>query len=60
MYFPGEPLNAHDRLILSIADREAQQRLVCHDVPTQRVAGDWLAFTHDLVVQGRHQTPPLA
>jgi protocatechuate 3,4-dioxygenase beta subunit len=60
MYFPGEPLNAHDRLILSIADREAQHRLVCRNVPTQQVEGDWLAFTHDIVVRGRHATPPLA
>ncbi len=59
MYFPGEWLNAYDRLIHSIADPAAQARLVCHPVPTAEVEGDWLAFTHSLVVRGRHATPPL-
>jgi len=59
MYFPGEPLNVPDLLILSIADREAQQRLISRPVPTQQVEGEWLAFRHDMVVRGRHATPPL-
>lgn len=59
MYFPGEPLNAHDRLILSLPDPAAQARLVARQTPTAEAAGDWLAFTHDMVLRGRHATPPL-
>ncbi len=59
MYFPGDPLNAHDLLLLSIADREAQHRMVSQQVPTQQIEGEWLGFTHDMVVRGRHATPPL-
>jgi protocatechuate 3,4-dioxygenase beta subunit len=59
MYFPGDPLNAHDRLILSLPDPAAQARLVSRQVPTEAVEGEWLAFTHDLVLRGRHATPPL-
>ncbi len=59
MYFPGEPLNPLDRLILSIPDEAARDRLIARDVPTTEVEGDWLAFRHDLVLRGRHATPIL-
>lgn len=59
MYFPGEWLNAHDRLIHSVADPAARARLVCREVPTAEVEGEWLAFAHTLVVRGRHATPLL-
>ena len=59
MYFPGEWLNAHDRLIHSIADPAARTRLVANPVPTTEIAGEWLGFQHSLVLRGRHATPPL-
>lgn len=59
MYFPGEWLNVHDRLIQSIPDPVAQARLVSSAVPTSEVDGEWLAFRHSLVLRGRHATPPL-
>jgi protocatechuate 3,4-dioxygenase beta subunit len=59
MYFPGDPLNAHDRLILSLPDPAARACLVSRQVPPEEVEGEWLAFTHDLVLRGRHATPPL-
>jgi protocatechuate 3,4-dioxygenase beta subunit len=59
MYFPGDPLNALDRLILSIPDREAQARLVSRPIHPSEIAGEWLGFTHDMVLRGRHATPPL-
>ncbi len=59
MYFPGDPLNAVDLLLLSIADREAQQRLISSHIPTQQIEGEWLGFQHNMVVRGRHATPPL-
>ena len=59
MYFPGDPLNAADRIILSIPDAEARARLVARAVPTEEVEGEWLGFAHDMVLRGRHATPPL-
>jgi protocatechuate 3,4-dioxygenase beta subunit len=59
MYFPGDPLNEHDRLILSLPDPAAQKRLVARAVHPEDVPGEWLGFTHDLVLRGRHATPPL-
>jgi protocatechuate 3,4-dioxygenase beta subunit len=57
MYFPGDPLNAHDRLLNSIADETARGSLVARQVPPAEVPGEWLAFTHDLVLRGRRATP---
>lgn len=59
MYFPGEPLNAFDRLILAIPDPDAQARLVARSVHPAEIDGEWLGFTHDMVLRGRHATPPL-
>lgn len=59
MYFPGDPLNAIDRILLSIPDRAAQARCIAAAVMPDAVDGDWLGFTHDLVLRGRHATPPL-
>lgn len=59
MYFPGEPLNAKDRLIHSIPDSAAQARLVAVQVDTALVEGEFLAFEHDLVLRGRAATPEL-
>ncbi len=56
MYFPGDPLNEHDRLLNSIADPAARASLISRQVPTVEVPGDWLAFTHDLVLRGRRAT----
>ncbi len=59
MYFPGEPLNAMDRLILSIPDPAAQARLVAQFVDPVDVGEAFLAFEHDLVLRGRGATPEL-
>jgi protocatechuate 3,4-dioxygenase beta subunit len=59
MYFPGNPLNAHDRLLNSVADSAARESLVSRQVAPAEVTGEWLAFTHDLVLRGRRATPAL-
>lgn len=58
MYFPGDPLNAFDRILLSIPDREAQAQLVAKAVPPTEIEGEWLGFAHDMILRGRHATPP--
>lgn len=59
MYFPGDPLNAMDRLILSIPDAAARSRLVAHQLDTAETRGEFLGYEHDLVLRGRAATPVL-
>ncbi|WP_424137887.1 protocatechuate 3,4-dioxygenase subunit beta [Roseomonas chloroacetimidivorans] len=59
MYFPGDPLNAHDRLLNALPDLAARERLVAQEVPTEEVDGEWLAYSHRMVLRGRHATPAL-
>lgn len=59
MYFPGDPLNLQDRLIASIPDPAARERLVARAVDTAEVEGEFLAFEHNLVLSGGDATPVL-
>ncbi|MGG5885978.1 protocatechuate 3,4-dioxygenase subunit beta [Falsiroseomonas sp. HC035] len=59
MYFPGDPLNAIDRILNSVPDAGARARCIAGALRPTEVAGDWLGYTHDLVLRGRHATPPL-
>ncbi|MDO9502126.1 protocatechuate 3,4-dioxygenase subunit beta [Falsiroseomonas sp.] len=59
MYFPGDPLNAIDRILNSVPDAGARARCIAQFVAPEAVMGDWQGFTHDLVLRGRHATPPL-
>lgn len=59
MYFPGDPLNAIDRILNAVPDAAARARCIAGFVPPEAVEGDWQGFTHDLVLRGRHATPPL-
>jgi protocatechuate 3,4-dioxygenase beta subunit len=60
MYFPGDPLNATDRLILSIPDASARALLIARFIDPAEIGSDFLAFEHDLVLRGRAATPVLA
>ena len=57
MYFPGDPLLAHDPMFHSIADERARQRLIAKfDLGLTR--SEWaLGFEFDIVVRGRDATP---
>jgi protocatechuate 3,4-dioxygenase, beta subunit len=57
MYFPGEPLNAHDRLINSVPDAAARERLVCRVVDNPLAPTPALGFAFDIVLRGRAGTP---
>ena len=59
MYFPGDPLNEWDRLLNAMPDPSARQRIIARQVPPVEVAGEWLGFGFDMVLRGRHATPPL-
>ncbi len=57
MYFPGDPLFAHDPVLQSIPDEKAQQRLVSK-FDLERTAPEWaLAYRFDIVLRGREATP---
>lgn len=61
MFFPGEPLNAHDLILNSIPDAAARDRLVLRFVPRARRNADEgdapLDYTQDFVLRGRFETP---
>jgi protocatechuate 3,4-dioxygenase beta subunit len=57
MYFPGDPLFAHDPILQSIPDERAQQRLISKfDLETTKQ--EWaLGYRFDIVLRGRESTP---
>src|SRR3954454_2723241 len=57
MYFPGDPLNPLDRILMSVPDAAARDRLVARRVPPAEVGLGWLGYTHDIVLRGRAATP---
>lgn len=59
MYFPDDPLNPLDRILNSVPDAGARARCIARTVPPDTIDGEWLGYSHDLVLRGRHATPPL-
>ena len=59
MYFPGDPLNALDRILMSVPDAAARERLVARLVPPAEVGLGWLGYAFDLVLRGRAATPAM-
>jgi len=57
MYFPGDPLIAHDPILQSIPDPRGRERLVaCFDFDTTEP--EWaLGYRWDIVLRGRSATP---
>jgi protocatechuate 3,4-dioxygenase beta subunit len=57
MFFPGEPLNAEDRILSAIPSAAARERLICRALPTSDGPSNALVFEFRLVVRGRAATP---
>ena len=57
MYFPGEPLNAQDRIFNAVPDGAARERLVAKHVPPTGDPYNELVFEHKIVLRGRGATP---
>jgi protocatechuate 3,4-dioxygenase beta subunit len=57
MYFPGDPLFAHDPIFQSIRDEQARQRLISRfDLDASEP--EWaLAYQFDIILRGRESTP---
>ncbi len=57
MYFPGEPLNAQDRIFNAVPDHDARERLIARALPPTEGPDNALVFEHRIVVRGRRATP---
>jgi protocatechuate 3,4-dioxygenase, beta subunit len=57
MYFPGDPLMAHDPMYNSIPDERARERLVSHFDLERTIPNIALAYRFDIVLRGREDTP---
>lgn len=56
MYFPGEPLNAQDRILNAVPEAAARERLVAKYVPPAGDPYNELVFEHEIVLRGRRAT----
>ncbi len=56
MYFPGDPLHAHDPILNSVADERARRRMICALDLSQTVPGWALAYAWDVVLRGPDAT----
>jgi protocatechuate 3,4-dioxygenase beta subunit len=57
MYFPGDPLFAHDPIFQSIRDEQARQRLISR-LALEAIEPEWaLAYQFDIILRGRESTP---
>jgi len=57
MYFPGEPLNAQDRILNAVPDAAARDSLVARYVPPTGEPHNALVFEHQIVLRGSTATP---
>jgi protocatechuate 3,4-dioxygenase beta subunit len=57
MYFPGEPLNAQDRILNAVPDAAARDSLVARYVPPAAEPHNALVFEHRIVLRGKAATP---
>lgn len=57
MYFPGEPLNAQDRIFNAVPDAQARERLIARALAPAEGPENALVFEHHIVVRGRRATP---
>ena len=58
MYFPGDPLFAHDPIFNSVRDPSARERMICA-FDLGATVPEWaLAYRWDIVLRGPRATPP--
>jgi protocatechuate 3,4-dioxygenase beta subunit len=58
MYFPGDPLFAHDPIFNAVRDERARARMVSRFDLERTVPGVALAYEWDVVLRGPDATPP--
>jgi protocatechuate 3,4-dioxygenase, beta subunit len=57
MYFPGDPLLAHDPIFHSVADEAARNGLIAHFDWRSTIPEIALGFRFDIILRGRNATP---
>ena len=57
MFFPGEPLNAHDAILNAVREPQARSRCIAELAPTARGPKSALVYDYQIVVRGRSSTP---
>jgi protocatechuate 3,4-dioxygenase beta subunit len=57
MYFPGEPLNAQDRILNAVPDASARERLVAKMLAPTGNPYNALVYEHQIVLRGKSATP---
>jgi len=57
MYFPGEPLNAQDRILNAVPDAAARERLVARLLAPTGNPYNALVYEHQIVLRGKSATP---
>lgn len=57
MYFPGEPLNAQDRILNAVPDAAARERLIARYLQPTGNPHNALVYEHQIVLRGRTATP---
>jgi protocatechuate 3,4-dioxygenase beta subunit len=57
MYFPGEPLNAQDRILNAVPDAAARERLVAKMLAPTGNPYNALVYEHQIVLRGKSATP---
>ncbi|MEQ8335630.1 protocatechuate 3,4-dioxygenase subunit beta [Nisaea sp.] len=57
MYFPGDPMNDWDRILQSVNDPAARNRLIATQMHPTETGSEHLAYRHDIVLRGRLATP---
>jgi protocatechuate 3,4-dioxygenase beta subunit len=55
MFFPGEPLNEHDAILMAVRDPQARANCIAKLVPKEQL----LVYEYQLVVRGRKATASL-
>ncbi len=59
MFFPGDPLNPLDHILMAVPGAAARERLIARALPPAEIGSGWLGYRHDIVLRGRRATPTL-
>jgi len=54
MFFPGEPLNELDRILMAVQDPGARERCIARLAPPAQGPADTLVYEYTIVVRGRN------
>jgi protocatechuate 3,4-dioxygenase beta subunit len=60
MFFPGDPLNEHDAILMAVPDAAARERCIAKLAPTAKGPENALVYEYQLVVRGRKAAPRMA